>query len=106
MANSLLKAKNAFKKTLQVGFLLCCSTACTGTPLPWMCWLTQNHGSIGVRRGLWRSCSPTLLLTQVPYGRLHRKVSRWVLLCQLLCTGVFPVLVPAVPRSHAQPLYN
>ena len=34
--------------------------------------------TVGVGRDLWRS-SPTPLLKQVPYSRLQRKVSRWVL---------------------------
>jgi len=39
----------------------------------------QNHTIAGVGRDFKRSSSPTPLLKQVPYGRLHRSVSRQVL---------------------------
>ena len=39
----------------------------------------QNHRTVGVGRDLYRSLSPTRLLKQVPYSRLHRSASKWVL---------------------------
>jgi len=41
--------------------------------------ISQNHRVGGLGRVLMRSLSPTFLLKQVPYNRLHRSASRRVL---------------------------
>lgn len=40
---------------------------------------SQNHRIAGIGKDLWSSSSPTPLLKQVSYNRLHKKASRCVL---------------------------
>lgn len=53
---------------------------------------------MGVRRGLWRSLSPTLLLKPVPYNKLHRKATRLVLNLH----NFFVQLVPVLCYPHSK----